>query len=110
MTSHPQRRAAIDATVIFAASTIAPAPPRRLLLLVIFLALLGGGARAVAQSPHVTAGQTDKPKVVTVYVTRAGKKYHRAGCRSLGRSSIPISLKDAKARGYTACKLCHPPE
>lgn len=43
------------------------------------------------------------------YITRTGSKYHRAGCHHLRRSSIPITLKDAKAYGYTACKVCRPP-
>jgi len=41
----------------------------------------------------------------TVYVSRTGKKYHRAGCRYLRKSKIPISLKDAKARGCTLCSV-----
>jgi hypothetical protein len=49
-------------------------------------------------------------KAQTVYITRTGKKYHREGCRYVATSKIPISLKDAKAKGYTACKVCHPPE
>ena len=32
------------------------------------------------------------------------------GCRYLAASKITFSLKDAKAKGYTACKVCHPPE
>jgi hypothetical protein len=56
-----------------------------------------------------TAAQQD-PKAQTVYVTRTGKKYHRDGCRYLAASKTAISLKDAKAKGYTACKVCHPPE
>jgi competence protein ComEC len=44
----------------------------------------------------------------TVYVTRTGEKYHRDGCRYLSRSKIPMSLKDAKASGYAACKICQP--
>jgi hypothetical protein len=32
------------------------------------------------------------------------------GCSSLCSSSIPISLKDAKVKGYTPCKIYHPPE
>jgi hypothetical protein len=39
-----------------------------------------------------------------VYITRTGAKYHRAGCRSLSRSSIPIKLSEAVAKGYTACR------
>jgi len=43
-------------------------------------------------------------------ITRTGKKYHRDGYRYLSASKIAISLKDAKAKGYTACKVCHPQE
>jgi phosphatidylserine/phosphatidylglycerophosphate/cardiolipin synthase-like enzyme len=43
-----------------------------------------------------------------VYITRTGKKYHRAGCGSLSRSCIPISRKDAEARGYGPCSRCSP--
>src|SRR5579859_1316826 len=49
-------------------------------------------------------------QIQTVYVTRTGKKYHRDGCRHLNASKIRISLKHAKAKGYTACKVCHPPQ
>jgi micrococcal nuclease len=44
----------------------------------------------------------------TVYVTRTGEKYHRAGCRSLARSQIPMQLSEAAAR-YGACGICKPP-
>lgn len=67
--------------------------------------------------PKAAPNPTIKPenkepeqKEVTVYVTRTGKKYHRAGCRYLSRSEIPISLKDAEAEGYTPCSVCHPPQ
>ena len=43
-----------------------------------------------------------------VFVTRTGKKYHRAGCNSLRRSKIPISLAEAKER-YGPCGRCNPP-
>ncbi len=43
--------------------------------------------------------QTPEPAPsVTVYVTRTGSKYHRAGCRYLRKSCIPMSLEDAKKR------------
>ena len=45
----------------------------------------------------------------TVYVTKSGTKYHSAGCRYLKSSSIPISLADAKAKGYSPCSVCNPP-
>lgn len=44
-----------------------------------------------------------------VYITRTGKKYHTGGCSYLRKSKIPISLKDACARGYTPCSRCSPP-
>lgn len=46
-------------------------------------------------------------KTRTVYVTRTGKKYHRAGCRYLRQSCIKIDLSTAR-RLYTPCKVCKP--
>ena len=40
-----------------------------------------------------------------VYITSTGTKYHSAGCHYL-KSKIKISLAAAKAKGYTACKVC----
>ena len=45
-----------------------------------------------------------------VYVTTSGKKYHAEGCRFLAKSSIPMKLSDAKAKGYTPCSVCNPPQ
>ena len=56
------------------------------------------------------ASPADKEKSETVYITRTGKKYHRAGCRYLAKSMIPISLKEAKQLGYGPCSVCGPPE
>lgn len=42
----------------------------------------------------------------TVYVTQYGTKYHRAGCRYLWNSRIPISLSEARRSGYDACSVC----
>lgn len=47
-------------------------------------------------------------KEVTVYITRTGAKYHRAGCRYLRRSCYSISKKEAIRLGYTPCKVCRP--
>jgi hypothetical protein len=47
---------------------------------------------------------------VTVYITKTGEKYHRSGCRYLSKSKIAISLANAKARGYTPCSVCRPPQ
>ena len=63
----------------------------------------------IAPTPKNEAPANDKQNE-TVYITRTGKKYHRGGCRYLRRSKYSISLKDAKAEGYTPCSVCHPPE
>ncbi|AEE97681.1 MBL fold metallo-hydrolase [Mahella australiensis] len=47
---------------------------------------------------------------VTVYITDSGEKYHKDGCRYLKKSKIPIKLSEAKAKGYTPCKVCGPPQ
>jgi hypothetical protein len=44
----------------------------------------------------------------TVYATKTGTKYHKAGCRSLSRSQIPMTLTDASKR-YGPCSICKPP-
>ncbi|KJS68698.1 MAG: hypothetical protein JL50_03190 [Peptococcaceae bacterium BICA1-7] len=59
-------------------------------------------------SAHTPPPQ-DQGQHTTVYITRTGKKYHLEGCSSLARSQIPISLPDAKAKGYGSCKVCKPP-
>lgn len=49
-----------------------------------------------------------EPPSVTVYVTRTGSKYHRAGCRYLSKSKIPMPLEDARKQ-YGPCSVCGPP-
>jgi len=44
----------------------------------------------------------------TVYVTRTGTKYHRAGWRHLSKSAISMPLSDAATR-YGPCSACSPP-
>lgn len=81
---------------------------RRLITFVFALFLLcAAAAPIVAQAP--ARQQQPQTKEQTVYVTRTGKKYHTATCRYLSRSKIPISLKDAKTQGFTACSVCNPP-
>jgi endonuclease YncB( thermonuclease family) len=45
---------------------------------------------------------------LTVYVTKTGEKYHREGCRSLAKSSIPTTLGEAAGK-YAPCSICNPP-
>jgi biopolymer transport protein ExbD len=51
-----------------------------------------------------------KANSVTVYVTETGSKYHLGSCRHLRKSKIKTTLQQAKADGYTACKVCKPPK
>lgn len=65
----------------------------------------------IAPKAPLAASQDDPTKVeqtkdCTVYVTRTGHCYHRAGCRSLRLSKFAMSRKDAIARGYTPCRVC----
>ena len=53
-----------------------------------------------------SAPAISEPQSVTVYITNTGSKYHRSGCQYLRKSCIPISLDNAKSRGYTACSKC----
>jgi len=44
-----------------------------------------------------------------VYVTTTSGRYHRDWCRYLKQSAIPMSLEEAKAKGYSPCSVCKPP-
>jgi competence protein ComEC len=69
----------------------------------------GSVAAAVGGSITSKAPSTGNDNTI-VYITDTGKKYHTAGCRTLKKSKHAITLKEAKARGYTPCGICHPPE
>jgi hypothetical protein len=73
------------------------------------LVMLLANAAPFASRAEPEATEQVQTKEITVYITRTGKKYHRAGCSYLRSSSIPISLKNAKSNGYTACSRCRPP-
>ena len=80
--------------------------------------------KAVVKTTKATTKKTEKKVVTTtrkaqttvqkqvseVYITDTGNKYHLSGCRCLKESKIPISLSEAKARGYGPCGICHPPQ
>lgn len=67
---------------------------------------------AIAVQP-VTPRDTEPPpssakaEETTVYLTKTGTHYHRAGCRHLSKSAIPIPL--SRASGYSPCQHCNPP-
>lgn len=60
------------------------------------------------ESPEAKTPTTSDQQEITVYITRTGAKYHRAGCRYLSKSCIPTTLKQAKGR-YGPCSVCGPP-
>jgi hypothetical protein len=77
--------------------------------LLIFLCLLVSAPVAVVPFQQPAPPKQADKKTETVYITRTGKRYHRDGCRYL-LSRIPMSLRDAQAKGYTPCKVCRPPQ
>lgn len=48
------------------------------------------------------------PEGSIVFITRTGSRYHLGSCRYLRKSKLPIDIEDAKAEGYTPCKVCKP--
>ena len=80
------------------------------LILAVFLPLLFLAPVGTITAQHQTAQQVQDPKTTTVYITRTGKRYHRAGCRYLSQSHIKTTLAEAKANGYTPCRVCNPPQ
>lgn len=84
---------------------------KRSIILAVYSVLMLVGNFTVANQNASLAGarvaQADQ-KEEAVYITRTGKKYHRAGCRSLSRSMIPVSRREAQERGFLPCKVCHP--
>jgi hypothetical protein len=55
-------------------------------------------------APRPAPKDADDP---TVYITKTGSKYHKAGCRSLSKSAIPMKLSEASKR-YGPCSVCKP--
>lgn len=49
--------------------------------------------------------QDDKSEIV--HITKTGKKYHNAGCASLSKSDIEVTLGEALSKGLEPCSKCH---
>lgn len=49
-----------------------------------------------------------EPEERIVFVTRTGIRYHQGSCWHLRKSKLPMDAEDAKAEGYTPCKVCKP--
>lgn len=61
-----------------------------------------------APEPTTTPAPTPDPSAL-VYRTPSGERYHRATCSHVKGKAIPLTLKEAKEKGLTPCKVCHPP-
>ncbi len=86
------------------------------LLASIFLAFASYSSISVSSqttppSPPATPPSTEPskpdedPEKVKVWVTPSGKKYHKSTCR-YAKDASSITLKEARAKGLTACKTC----
>lgn len=82
---------------------------RAALALFLLLALFTAPLNVIAASSgdHVQQSRSERVEKV-VYLTRTGRKYHRADCRHLRYSAYPVSKREAVERGYGACKVCRP--
>lgn len=65
-------------------------------------------SKAPAATPTADGSPVDTD-LITVYVTKTGKKYHREGCPHLRKSSRAISLTEALEKHYEPCSHCKPP-
>lgn len=64
---------------------------------------------AVTVHPQTTttSAPEDEPEGETVYITKSGKRYHKADCRHIaGRDVKEITIAEAEEDGYTPCKDC----
>jgi len=74
------------------------------LILILFSALIP----SFSAPPLPTIAANIQPVQEVVYITKTGKKYHKATCRYLKSSKIKVAKTEAKESGYTACKVCKP--
>jgi hypothetical protein len=73
----------------------------------ILIAFLCSFASPSISNEHVRSHLMESIQT-TVYITKTGTKYHAEDCRSLSKSKISISRKEAITNGYDACKVCKP--
>lgn len=70
-----------------------------------------GSASSGSDSSVAENSATDSSNSETmVHITATGKKYHRAGCRTLKKSDTEVTLDEAKSMGLSPCGICNPPQ
>lgn len=68
-----------------------------------------GSASSGADSSAAENSAADSSNSETmVHITATGKKYHRAGCRTLKKSDTEVTLDEAKSMGLSPCGICNP--
>lgn len=70
-----------------------------------------GSASSVSDTSATENSDADSSNSETmVHITATGKKYHRAGCRTLKKSDTEVTLDEAKSMGLSPCGICNPPQ
>ena len=70
--------------------------------------VLGSPGSSSSSATSSSKSKSPADSTATVYVTKSGSKYHKAGCRYLSKSQIAITIKKARTR-YSPCSVCKPP-
>ena len=70
-----------------------------------------GSASSGSDTSATENSDADSSNIETmVHITATGKKYHRAGCRTLKKSDTEVTLDEAKSMGLSPCGICNPPQ
>jgi DNA-entry nuclease len=72
--------------------------------------ITGRAASGSDTSPAENSVSDSSNSETMVHITATGKKYHRAGCRTLKKSDTEVTLDEAKSMGLSPCGICNPPQ
>lgn len=72
--------------------------------------ITGSAASGSDTSPAENSAADSSNSKTMVHITATGKKYHRAGCRTLKKSDTEVTLDEAKSMGLSPCGICNPPQ
>ena len=72
--------------------------------------ITGSAASGSDTSPAENSVSDSSNSKTMVHITATGKKYHRAGCRTLKKSDTEVTLGEAKSMGLSPCGICNPPQ
>lgn len=72
--------------------------------------ITGSAGSGSDTSPAENSVSDSSNSKTMVHITATGKKYHRAGCRTLKKSDTEVTLDEAKSMGLSPCGICNPPQ